>query len=117
MENLLQLQSEIARLQKQADEIRFRDRDKTVADILGTMQAYGITVKQLQSKPVKTGKRGRPAKNVKAEKPVAEKKARVPVAAKYKGPNEELWSGRGLTPKWMKALLEGGATKESFLIS
>ena len=38
-------------------------------------------------------------------------------APKYKGPNGELWSGRGQPPKWMKPLLASGKKKEDFLIS
>jgi DNA-binding protein H-NS len=38
-------------------------------------------------------------------------------APKYRGPNGELWSGRGQPPKWMKPLLVAGKKKEDFLIS
>lgn len=38
-------------------------------------------------------------------------------APKYKGPNGELWSGRGQPPKWMKPLLATGKKKEDFLIA
>lgn len=38
-------------------------------------------------------------------------------APKYKGPNGELWSGRGQPPKWMKPLLANGKKKEDFLIA
>jgi DNA-binding protein H-NS len=38
-------------------------------------------------------------------------------APKYRGPNGELWSGRGQAPKWMKPLLATGKKKEDFLIS
>ncbi len=38
-------------------------------------------------------------------------------APKYKGPNGELWSGRGQPPKWMKPLLAAGKKKEDFLIA
>lgn len=40
----------------------------------------------------------------------------VPPVPKYKGPNGELWSGRGLPPKWLKPLLAQGKKKEDFLI-
>ena len=40
-----------------------------------------------------------------------------PQAPKYKGPNGELWSGRGPNSKWMKPFLEQGKTKEDFLIA
>lgn len=36
---------------------------------------------------------------------------------KYRGPNGELWSGRGQPPKWMKPLLATGKKKEDFLIA
>ncbi len=115
MTKLLELQSEILKLQKQAEEIRTKEFDKTVADILAKMQAFGITVKDLQVTRRKKGKAGRPAK-VRVDKPASAKKLKTPVAAKYKGPEGQMWSGRGLAPKWMKALIEAGATKESFLI-
>ncbi len=78
-------------------------------------------MKDLQgAKPGKAGKvgRGRPGAKAKAVKVAkAPKKAGVPVAAKYRGPNGETWSGRGLTPKWMATLVAAGQSKESFLIS
>lgn len=41
------------------------------------------------------------------------------VSAKYQNPenSSDTWSGRGLAPKWMKALLDSGRKKEEFLIS
>ena len=35
---------------------------------------------------------------------------------KYRGPNGEGWSGRGLTPAWMRPLLEEGHRKGDFLV-
>ena len=37
-------------------------------------------------------------------------------AAKYCGPNDEEWSGRGRTPKWLAALEAEGRGREEFLI-
>lgn len=123
MTSLIDIQSQIEKLQKQANEIKSKEFSSTVQDILAKMQAFGITVKDLQtSKPSKSGKgakagRGRPAGAAKAPKaPKAAKKAANPVAAKYKGPNGEAWSGRGLTPKWLATLVAQGQPKESFLI-
>jgi DNA-binding protein H-NS len=39
------------------------------------------------------------------------------VAAKYRGPNGETWSGRGLMPRWMASLVASGRTKEEFAIA
>ncbi|HZV20384.1 MAG TPA: H-NS histone family protein [Hyphomicrobiales bacterium] len=44
------------------------------------------------------------------------KHARGPQPPKYRGPNGELWSGKGPPPKWMKPLLAKGKKKEDFLI-
>jgi len=40
------------------------------------------------------------------------------VAAKYRNPDdaELTWTGRGMTPKWMRALTEAGRDKSEFLI-
>jgi DNA-binding protein H-NS len=45
----------------------------------------------------------------------SERRATV-VAAKYRGPNGETWSGRGLTPRWLTLLLAQGQSKEEFAI-
>ena len=50
MNNLVDIQSQIDKLQKQATEIRVREFDKTVQDILAKMNAFGITVRDLQPK-------------------------------------------------------------------
>ena len=36
------------------------------------------------------------------------------VAAKYKGPGDETWSGRGRIPRWLTAAIERGQKKEDF---
>jgi len=121
MSNLIDIQSQIQKLQKQANEIKAKEFSSTVQDILAKMQAFGITVKDLQTaKPVKAAKgtRGRPPVAGKAPRaPKIAKKPGAPVAAKYRGPNGETWSGRGLTPKWLSTLVAQGQPKESFLIS
>jgi len=103
MSNLIDLQSQIEKLQKQAADLKSKEFASTVADIRAKMQAFGITLKDLGGKAgAKKGKAGRPAKSGsagKAAKVRRSKAAGVPVAAKFKGPNGEGWSGRGLTPK------------------
>jgi len=44
------------------------------------------------------------------------KRAIKHIPPKYRGPNGDLWSGRGLQPKWFDALINQGAKKEDFLI-
>ena len=116
MNNLVDIQMQIEKLQKQASEIKDREFDKTVLDIRAKMQAFGITVKDLQGGARRKG-RGKtkpPAqpKTIGAK----QKKAGSVVAAKFSGPNGETWSGRGLTPRWLASLLAQGRTKEEFAI-
>ncbi|MDD2923598.1 H-NS histone family protein [Rhodoferax sp.] len=105
MTSLIDIQNQIALLQKQADELKAKEFDKTVQEILAKMEAFGITLDDLQG-----GKaRGRKVTN----KPG---KSSNPAPAKYRGPNGETWSGRGLMPRWLAALVAQGQSKESFAI-
>lgn len=119
MSNLIEIQSQIEKLQKQASEIKAREFGKTVQDILVKMQAFGITLKDLQPSKVRGTKgKSKAATTVKSAVSKAKKKEKVAavVAAKYRGPNGETWSGRGLTPRWLAALVAQGQAKEEFAI-
>lgn len=118
MSNLIDIQSQIEKLQKQANDIRLKEFDKTVQDILAKMQAFGITVKHLGD--AERQRKSRPAASKRGPKAakVARKAAGKTsvVEPKFRGPNGETWSGRGLTPKWLSALIAEGRTKEEFAI-
>lgn len=116
MNNLVDIQLQIEKLQKQASEIKDREFDKTVLDIRAKMQAFGITLKDLQA-PV--GRKGRGKAKASAQPKISgvkKKKVGAVVAAKFSGPNGETWSGRGLTPRWLSTLLAQGRAKEEFAI-
>lgn len=119
MSNLIELQSQIEKLQKQAADLKAKEFSSTVAEIKAKMQAFGITVKDLGAG--KSGGKGKSVKGTKAPKastakPRKSKAAGVPVAPKFRGPNGETWSGRGLSPKWLSALIAQGQKKEDFAI-
>lgn len=118
MSNLIDIQTQIQKLQKQADEIRSKEFHKTVQDIVGKMQAFGITLKDVQAalgKPAAGKGRGKAVGNKSTAKKSG-KKTGSPVAAKYRGPNGETWSGRGLMPRWLATLVAQGRSKEEFAI-
>ena len=50
---------------------------------------------------------------VKDKKP---RKLRIELQPKYRGPNGELWSGRGRKPNWLMTQLASGATMEQFAV-
>lgn len=117
MSNLVEIQQQIDKLQKQARDIKAREFDKTVQEIRAKMAAFGITVKDLRAakpsaKP--SGTRAKAARKAKGSASAA--KAAAVVAPKYRGPNGETWSGRGLMPRWLSALVAQGQSKESFRI-
>ena len=115
MNNLVEIQSQIEKLQKQASQIKAKEFDKTVVEIRQKMAAFGITVKDLQ--PAKSGKTMVVPVFKKRVGVAAKKGSTTPVAAKYRGAEGQTWSGRGLTPRWMTTLIEQGKKKEDFLIA
>ena len=120
MGNLIDIQGQIEKLQKQASEIRTREFDQTVREIVAKMQAFGITTRDLDLGK-RRGSKGKAKGKVKAVVPgkragSAVKKAGQPVPAKFRGPQGETWSGRGLMPRWLSALVAQGQPKETFAI-
>ncbi len=121
MSNLIEIQSQIEKLTKQASEIKAREFTKTVQEILAKMAAFGITSKDLKpGKAANTGRRksGKDSAAVskKASVKPRSKAAGSVVPAKFKGPNGESWSGRGLMPRWLSALVANGRSKEDFAV-
>lgn len=104
MTSLIDIQNQIALLQKQAEEIKAAELASTMVDILAKMEAFGITVEDLE----RAKGRGR--------KPAALGKSGNPAPIKYRGPNGETWTGRGLMPRWLSAKVAEGQAKESFAV-
>lgn len=115
MGNLIDIQNQIEELQKQASEIRAKEFHSTVQDIITKMNAFGITVKDLQPGKER-GVKARAGVSAKRAGAAAKKKTASAVAAKYRGPAGETWSGRGLTPRWLATLISQGKTKEEFAV-
>ena len=112
MPSLIEINQQIADLQKQAEELLVTERATTVAEINAKIAAFGLKASELSfpAKEVKV----RAAKESKAQK---ERKPKNTVAAKYKGPNGELWSGRGLQPRWLSQAIASGHARESFCLA
>jgi len=114
MKSLIELQGQIASLQKQAAEIRLKEADRTMQEILSLMKAFGITHADLRRADVGM-RRPRKVRNRSTGKPPQSTKRKgKPVPAKYIGPDGETWSGRGRTPVWLQNLVKIGHTKEEY---
>lgn len=123
MVNLIDIQNQIEKLQKQAAEIKARESDKTIKEILAKMYAFDITLKDLQQ-ALRKNRMVRGEKKSIAVKEDGVMRARqqsgkgggAKLPAKYRGPNGEAWSGRGLMPRWLAALVKQGSKKEDFAV-
>lgn len=103
MTSLIDIQNQIAQLQKQAEEIKAAELVATIADILQKMEAFGISVEDLERA------KGRGRKSAVA-------KSSSPAPVKFRGPQGETWTGRGLMPRWLSALVADGQSKEAFAV-
>ena len=95
-----ELQSQIEKLQREAEQARKTELSNAISEIHAKMKEYGISPEDL-------GFGGGAGMKRKAAKGV-----RRPVAPKYRNnATGETWSGRGKPPKWM-----AGRDKAQFLI-
>ncbi|MCF7971488.1 MAG: H-NS histone family protein [Methylococcaceae bacterium] len=76
-----------------------RERKEVYAQIRALAASVGATVEIFDTKEKTVRKNGK-------------------VAPKYRNPDDAdiTWTGRGVMPKWMRALLEAGRDKSDFLI-
>ena len=115
MNNLSDIQAQIEKLKKQEQLIKTKDFAKTVQDIQEKMQAFGITLKDLQLPKSARRLAKSKASDKKPGKPIS-RSAGSKVPAKYLGLEGQSWSGRGLMPRWLKASIAEGRTREEFLV-
>ena len=94
-----ELQAVIDNAEKALKDKQSKKRKDVIAQIKELAASIGVTVdiQDAEKKSVKKGKK---------------------VAAKYLNPDDasQTWTGRGLAPKWMQALIEAGRDKSEFLI-
>lgn len=98
-------------LRKQADELarqiedaKRQARADVIQQIREMMADHGLTVDDLGPARSRRRAAGKPAGGGK-------------VAAKYRHPETgETWSGRGLEPKWLRAEIAGGKSRQDFLV-
>ena len=96
MSTYKELQSQIEKLQKEADDARKTELANAIADIQSKMKEYGLSAEDLGF----------------GSKRKIGKTTRKPVPPKYRNNTTgESWSGRGKPPKWM-----AGRDKAQYLI-
>ncbi len=95
-----ELQAVIAQAEKALKGKQLDKRKQVLAQIKELAASVGVTVKindQDQSASVRKGKK---------------------IAPKYRNPDDasQTWTGRGVAPKWMQALINEGRDKSEFLL-
>jgi len=101
-----QIQSEIERLQAEAESIKTKEAADVLARIREAIAVYGFT-------PTDLGLGGR-GRKVAAKVPVKHK-VKPAKKAKYADGNGNTWGGMGPRPAWFRAALEAGKTPEELL--
>jgi DNA-binding protein H-NS len=102
-EELLEIKK---RIDTEVESRKAKEVENLRAKVTETAQSLGVSVQELfglRSRSRPNG--GRKTKHLRGPQP-----------PKYRGPNGELWSGKGPAPKWMKPYLAKGKTKADFLI-
>jgi len=110
MATYIELQKQIAALQKQADALKAEERAGVIERMREAIGVYEITAQELgfagsaRRSPAGVARKaaGRPAK--------ASKRG----GAAYADSNGNTWGGRGPRPRWLRAALEAGAQLEDF---
>lgn len=113
--SFVDLQAEIATLQKKALEMREREVADVVDRIRQAITTYGLTAADLGLQPAR-GRRPatKPAAPGKPMRKTTSKPTRI--APKYRDEAGNTWTGRGLKPRWLTAALKAGRRIEEFAI-
>jgi DNA-binding protein H-NS len=100
--SLADLNELIARAQKAIAAKKDDVKNEFIAKMRADAAARGLSFDEIMGKGP-GGRRQRSDKGVKLK-------------PKYKGPNGEIYTGRGPTPKWLKALERKGEKREKYLV-
>lgn len=126
MATLVDLNRKIAKLQKQADAIKNRERKGVIAQIRQAIAQYELTPEDLFSGGSAVSRRGRragsvslladdvPARSRRGK--TVEEGTRKPVPVRYRDDAGNTWTGRGKRPNWLRAYIDNGHSIEEFLV-
>lgn len=100
LDELLAKKSEI---DEQIAKLRQDERNAVIVDIKRLIKNYGLTYEALFGSDSDTD--------------VSASRKRSPAKVKFIGPgNDQSWTGRGRTPRWLMNLMNQGHTKEEYAV-
>ncbi len=94
---LSEIKSQIAELQKAADDIIKNERIAVIKEIKAKLENFNISIEELQQKT----------------KPASSKS---PAVIKYRKSEHEYWVGRGPKPGWVKDVEKNGESIEQYRV-
>jgi DNA-binding protein H-NS len=101
------VRAEIAKLEKQAEELRRNELKTIIAQVRQVVADYGLTAADIGLAGARAGRAGRAARKA----PV--RASRSSGVARYRDPKTgQTWTGRGRPPAW----IAGAKDREAFLI-
>ena len=104
------LERQQAELSKAIAEAQMHARREVIAQIKQLMAEHGLVAADLAES-------GRGKRSPKPSLADALGPSRSKVAAKYRDPHTgETWSGRGLMPKWLRAAVDAGHSRDEFAV-
>ena len=109
---LEQIQAQIAKLEKQADQLKAKEAAGVVQRIKAAIEHYGLTVEALFG-----GKPGQAAPIRKSKAPLKKKAAaKRPSRIRFKDDAGRTWTGNGKRPNWYKEAIASGKTAEDLAV-
>jgi DNA-binding protein H-NS len=110
-----QIQAQIAKLEKQADQLKAKEAADVVQRIKVAIAHYGLTAEDLFSG--KSSKPGHP-KPRRQSKPALQKKAaaKAPSRIRFRDDAGHSWTGNGKRPNWYKDAIAAGKTPEDLAV-
>ena len=101
------IEAQIKILQKEAAALA-KAKLSALKSIAALTRKHNISIADIRTALIANGNNKSVATN--------NKKKRGTVAVKYRGPNGETWTGRGLTPKWLVAAEKSGKKRADFAV-
>jgi DNA-binding protein H-NS len=108
---------QLAKLKKQREAIEAKEKalmakanEKVIAEIVALAKKHNVTLEELTAALGKSKSKA-PRKAKVAQKATKTSDKRAKVAPKYRNPSDanQTWTGRGISPAWIKALKAAGA--------
>jgi DNA-binding protein H-NS len=119
-----QIQQQIAKLQRQANEVRSREASAVIKRIQTAIEHYELTQQDLFGSAAANESRRPLSKRGSAKVSVPNGRAgkrgktvkRPPVAVKFRDDEGNSWTGRGSQPRWLVAHLKSGRKIADFAV-